>query len=500
MVVEFLGGQLPAHERRRVQQHLDSCAHCSEVVEQSREDGDWVPALAQALRAPPALAADERIGERYRVVRFIGRGGMGEVYEVEDLALGERIALKTVGASIARDPRMTARLKREVQLARKVTHANVCRIFDFGVHRAGRGEALVFLTMELLIGETLRERLRRVGRMSPAEALPVVIQLCDALATAHAAGVIHRDFKSDNVMLLAGSGRVVVTDFGLARDSVADRAGLSSSGDLVGTLAYMAPEQLLGQPLTAAVDQYALGVVLYELLTGQLPFAGESSLAAALKRLQQEPPWPRALVPELDQRWETVVLRCLRSQAADRFVDAREIAAALAATPPRPATARRPRARLALLAVVAVAGVAAAVVGPRLARPRPTVAPTVVAARAATAAAPPALAAPPASTPAKPAAAAPATLVVRTSVRGARLAVDGRVLTIVDGEARTSLPPGTHQLVAALPDGRDWRRTLTLGAGEERRVTVPARLPRAPARRADPYDDVVDPYGARRRP
>src|SRR5262245_42208884 len=151
----------------------------------------------ESPRVRPGLV----LAERYRVVRFLAQGGMGEIYEVEDLQLGERVALKTVRAGSASDPLALERFKREIQLARRVTHPNVCRIFEFGQHRSPDGTAIAFLTMELLPGETLLERLRRDGRMTPAQALPLVAQMCAGLDAAHRAGVVHRDFKSSNVLL-----------------------------------------------------------------------------------------------------------------------------------------------------------------------------------------------------------------------------------------------------------------------------------------------------------
>ena len=163
---------------------------------------------AVSREAPlPVFMPGETVAERYRVVRFIGRGGMGEVYEVEDLELHERVALKAIRADVAREDRTTARFKREIQLARKVTHPNVCRIFDLGLHRppaeaGAEGPGIPFLTMELLRGETLAERLQRLKRMDPADALPIVVQLAQALDAAHRAGVVHRDFKTGNVILV----------------------------------------------------------------------------------------------------------------------------------------------------------------------------------------------------------------------------------------------------------------------------------------------------------
>jgi eukaryotic-like serine/threonine-protein kinase len=271
---------------------------------------------------PPARATtfsiNEIIAGRFRIVRFLGRGGMGEVFEAEDLELREHVALKTVRPEIATDTHAIGRFRQEIQLARRVTHQNVCRIFDLFHHGN-----ITFLTMELLQGETLAQRLRRQGRMDSTEALPIVRQMVAALAAAHAVGIVHRDFKTGNVMLIGAQGqevRAVVTDFGLARSKQSHSEGESGATvGLVGTPAYMAPEQLEGGDITPSVDIYALGLVIYEMITGAQPFAGDSPLASAVKRLQQPPPTPRKIVPGLDPIWDAVVMRCLERSPGDRF-------------------------------------------------------------------------------------------------------------------------------------------------------------------------------------
>jgi serine/threonine protein kinase len=171
-----------------------------------------------------SFTVGELVSGRFRVVRFIGRGGMGEVYEAEDLELGRNIALKTIRPEIAADERVIARFKQEIQLSLRVTHSNVCRIFDIERHQTASGsqddaQEVTYLSMELLAGETLAERLRR-GRMTTDEALPILLQIIDGLQAAHGAGIVHGDLKSSNVVLIpsnAGTARAVVTDFGLAR-------------------------------------------------------------------------------------------------------------------------------------------------------------------------------------------------------------------------------------------------------------------------------------------
>jgi eukaryotic-like serine/threonine-protein kinase len=296
--------------------------------------------------ASARFAESQLVAGRFRIVRFIGRGGMGEVYEAEDLELRERVALKIVRPEIAADPRSLEHFKREIQLARKVTHPGVCRVFDVFREPGPEGDTIV-LSMELLTGETLAERLKQTGRMSTAEAFPLVSQMATALEAAHEAGVVHRDFKTGNVMLVPTARgqrpgvrreeaktttaelpteqlRAVVTDFGLARSVVRAEdpaAPLSATVGIVGTPAYMAPEQVEGGEVTAAADIYALGVVMYEMVTGRHPFISDTPLSTAVKRLKELPPSPRKLVPDLLPQWERAILRCLERKPTDRFAN-----------------------------------------------------------------------------------------------------------------------------------------------------------------------------------
>ena len=269
----------------------------------------------------------ELLSNRFRILRLLGAGGMGEVYEAEDLVVGERVALKTIRWETAADQGAFTRFVREVHAAQKIAHPNVCRIHDIHQHQPeGEGSTIHFLTMELLNGETLAAHLRSIGALALDEAARIAEQLCAALDAAHRVGVVHRDFKAANVILAKspdGSMRAVVTDFGLAHSHYADAdaSSITMEGQFVGTPAYMAPEQVLGGSITPAIDIYALGIVLYEMVTGTHPFAAASRFAVMMKRLQVEPPSPRALRPELPANWESVILRCLRRDSQDRFSD-----------------------------------------------------------------------------------------------------------------------------------------------------------------------------------
>jgi len=294
-----------------------------------------------ALFQPTQLLAG-----RFKVIRFVARGGMGEVYEAQDEELNERVAVKTARFENAQTAHEIERFRREIQLARKVTHPNVCRTFDVFRHGVSSSSdsrsQILIVSMELLCGETLAKRIRDRGRFQTSEALPLVEQLCAGLAAAHRVGVIHRDFKSSNVMLVkspaSASGgeqpqsetsRAVITDFGLAHAEEVEGGTLTRLGDIVGTPAYMAPEQIDGGAITPATDIYALGVVIYEMLTGLLPFSADTPLATAMKRLNQIAPSPRLHIPDLDPRWESAVARCLERTPERRFASTDDVARAL---------------------------------------------------------------------------------------------------------------------------------------------------------------------------
>ena len=262
---------------------------------------------------------------------------MGEVYEAEDHELGEHVAIKTLRLDALQQPGALERFKREVHLAKQVTHPNVCRIFDLVRHRSAGAQSELndcyFLIMELLEGETLAERLKRINAMTMEEAFPIVRQMTSALSAAHNVGILHRDFKPGNIVLVPSEGgiRAVVTDFGLALRSSADFSALltAATSAAFGTPAYMSPEQLLGEDLTPASDIYALGLVIYEVVTGVRPFSAENSISMAVRRLTEKPTSPKVLCPGLNTQWEQVILKCLQREPQNRFARAKEVAQAL---------------------------------------------------------------------------------------------------------------------------------------------------------------------------
>jgi hypothetical protein len=261
------------------------------------------------------------IASRYRIIALLGRGGMGEVYRADDLTLGQPVALKFLPDEAARDQGLLERFKNEVRIARRVSHPNVCRVYD-----VGDVEGHTFFTMEYVDGEDLASLLRRIGRLPEDKALDIARQLCAGLAAAHAKGVLHRDLKPANIML-DGRGQVVVTDFGLA--GIADQ--IQGNDVRSGTPAYMAPEQLAGQEVSTRSDIYSLGLVLYEVFTGKRAFSAKPGEPAGGDKngADRTPSRPSSVVKDLNPVVERVILRCLENEPSARPANVFSVAAAL---------------------------------------------------------------------------------------------------------------------------------------------------------------------------
>ncbi len=222
---------------------------------------------------------DVLTGGRYEILQLLGEGGMGAVYKARDRELDRFVALKVIRPELAANPAILARFKQELLLAHQVTHRNVIRIYDLS-----EADGMRFITMEYVEGENLLTLIHEKKKFSPEEAVEMMQQVCRALEAAHSVGVIHRDLKPQNVMR-DKTGRILVMDFGLARTLEGD--GMTQSGALVGTMEYMSPEQALGKPLDQRSDIFALGLIFYEMLTGQMPFKADSTLASLIRRTQE---------------------------------------------------------------------------------------------------------------------------------------------------------------------------------------------------------------------
>jgi eukaryotic-like serine/threonine-protein kinase len=271
--------------------------------------------------ADAAGPADGRlIAGRYRVARRLGGGGMAEVFLARDTTLDRLVAVKVLRERFADDQEFVARFHREARAAAALNHPNVVAIHDRG---GSAGSS--YIVMEYVPGETLKERIRREGRLSPAAARAVECALLDALQAAHDRGIVHRDVTAQNV-LLTGDGRVKVADFGIAHFG---SSALTSTGVVMGTSRYLSPEQARGEPTDKRSDVYSAGVVLFEMLTGRLPFEGDNDLAIALRHASEPAPAPSSLEPGLSPQLDEIVGRALRKDPGERFQTAQEFAAEL---------------------------------------------------------------------------------------------------------------------------------------------------------------------------
>ncbi|HUS67619.1 MAG TPA: protein kinase [Kofleriaceae bacterium] len=286
--------------------------------------GDGPGAGVAAAESSVAPEAPALVAGRYQVLALAGRGAMGSVYRARDTELDEVVALKFLRAELVDAPGMLERFRREVRLARRVAHRNVARVFDIGEHGGDK-----FLTMAFIEGEPLGAVLARTGALSPARALAYARPICEGLEAAHASGVVHRDLKPDNVMV-ARDGTLVITDFGIARAAAeGGAAAVATMGGVVGTPAYMAPEQVAAAEVDSRADLYALGVMLFEMLTGSLPWRGTSPIMVAAARLGTDPPDVRSVSPEIDAGVAEVVKRCMAREPGGRYASAAEVASAL---------------------------------------------------------------------------------------------------------------------------------------------------------------------------
>ena len=361
----FIEGRASPSTIQLILEHVDSCTDCRVLLASSLRAFDTMPSAGHAGGLPRTFGVGAAIGGRYRIDRFISRGGMGEVYAAWDLELDETVALKTIACTGLDSAGLAVRLRAEVQLARRVTHPNVCRILEFGVHRRRyreQDETIPFFTMELLSGETLAAYLARKGRLSEREAIRIASQVLAGLDAIHAAGIVHRDLKPQNVFIepsLGAEPRAIVMDFGLARRADAlDSSVSSSGGGPAGTPAYMAPEQRLGVAPSPAWDIYAFGVLLFELLAGKLPFNAKTEAGHVLVRLGEATPPLSSVLSGVHPGLEAVVARCLEREPSRRFAAAAEVRHALSRIRERRLQAHNPHWALPLTAFVAIGLVA----------------------------------------------------------------------------------------------------------------------------------------------
>jgi serine/threonine protein kinase len=290
---------------------------------------ETIAASAPAAIPSVGLATLALLGRRYDILGEAGRGAMGQVYKARDRETGEIVALKLLKPEIASDPGMVERFKSELLFARRITHKNVCRVYEFN-----RIDGIAYTSMEFVEGESLRCVLRRFGSLALRKGIDVALQMCAGLKEAHAQGIVHRDLKPENVMIDT-QGNVKVMDFGIARSM---EALTLLTGSLVGTPAYMAPEQAAGKTVDYRADIYALGLMMYEMFTGTQPFHAENVVALALKHMQELPRPPREIEPSMSGSVENTILKCLEKAPEKRFQSIAELETALRSQLPAPSS------------------------------------------------------------------------------------------------------------------------------------------------------------------
>jgi serine/threonine protein kinase len=293
-------------------------------------DAPQPPALASESTAAQSKVTDGLssraiavLSKRYDILGEAGHGSMGSVYKARDRETGEIVALKLLKPEIASDQVMMERFKNELLFARKITHKNVCRVHEF--NRIG---GIAHTSMEFVEGESLRSVLTRFGGLPVRKALDVAQQICSGLQEAHAQGIVHRDLKPENVMMDA-QGNIKIMDFGIARSM---EAGTRLTGSMVGTPAYMAPEQVGGKPVDYRTDIYSLGLILYEIFTGTPAFQAENAVAVALKQMREQPTPPHQLEPSVPAAIERAVMKCIEKEPAKRFQSVAELKNAIKGT------------------------------------------------------------------------------------------------------------------------------------------------------------------------
>jgi beta-lactam-binding protein with PASTA domain/predicted Ser/Thr protein kinase len=270
--------------------------------------------------SPTRVERDTMIDGRYRVLKRIGSGGMAEVYCAEDQQLGRRVALKLLHRRFADDEQFVERFRREASSAAGLSHPNIVGIFD-----RGEWDGTYYIAMEFVEGRTLKDIVRERGAAPPEAAADITLQILRAARFAHKRGIVHRDIKPHNV-LIDNEGRVRVTDFGIARAGVSD---MTETGSVMGTAQYLSPEQAQGKPVDARSDLYSTGIVLYELLTGRVPFDAESPVSVALMQVSEPPVPPMEVNPEVPPALDAVTLRAMEKDPGRRYQDADEFIAAL---------------------------------------------------------------------------------------------------------------------------------------------------------------------------
>jgi len=289
------------------------CADCGTQLLLSKE----IPVTATLETPTEELTRGTTFANRYEIIEELGKGGMGKVYRAEDKKIKEEVALKLIRPEIAADKKTIERFSNELKMARKIAHRNVCRMYDLGEEKGTH-----YITMEYVPGEDLKRLIRKVGQFSAGKAVSIAKQVCEGLAEAHRLGVVHRDLKPQNVMV-DEEGNARIMDFGIAR-SVTGK-GITGAGVMIGTPEYMSPEQAEVKDVDQRSDIYSLGVILYEMATGRVPFEGETPLGIAMKHKSEMPQDPREINSQIPEDLSRMILKCLQKDKEKRYQSAGEV-------------------------------------------------------------------------------------------------------------------------------------------------------------------------------
>ena len=289
------------------------CGKCATPLQPSKDIG-----VTKTIETPvEEYPRGSAFADRYKIIEKLGTGGMGAVYRVEDTNIGQDIALKLIKSDIASDKKTIERFRNELKTTRMISHRNVCRMFDLA-----ETDGTYYITMEYVAGEDLKSFIRRSGKLDIPKAISVAKEICEGLAEAHRLGVVHRDLKSNNIMI-DKEGNARIMDFGIARSL--RTKGLTGEGIIIGTPEYMSPEQAEAKVIDHRSDIYSLGVILYEMVTGELPFEGDTPLSIAMKHKGEIPKDPKEMNPQIQEEFNSLILKCLEKDKDNRYQSAEEV-------------------------------------------------------------------------------------------------------------------------------------------------------------------------------